>query len=41
LAALNDPEALKRGIPGCESIEMVSDTEMNAKVTLRVGRLCA
>lgn len=34
---LNDPEMLKRCIPGCESIEKVSDTEMNATVVLRVG----
>ena len=36
-AALNDPEVLKRSIPGCDAIEKVSDTEMNAKVTLKVG----
>jgi carbon monoxide dehydrogenase subunit G len=36
-AALNDPEVLKRSIPGCEGIEKVSDAEMNAKVTLKVG----
>ena len=36
-AALNDIEVLKQSIPGCESIEKVSDTEMNAKVTLKVG----
>jgi uncharacterized protein len=35
--ALNDVEVLRQSIPGCESIEKVSDTEMNAKVTLRVG----
>jgi carbon monoxide dehydrogenase subunit G len=35
--ALNDPEVLKRCIPGCDSIEKLSDTEMNAKVTLRIG----
>jgi len=35
--ALNDPEILKQAIPGCESIEKVSDTEMTAKVTARVG----
>ena len=26
--ALNDVEVLKQSIPGCESIEKVSDTEM-------------
>jgi len=36
-AALNNPDVLKQCIPGCESIDKVSDTEMNAKVTLRVG----
>jgi carbon monoxide dehydrogenase subunit G len=36
-AALNDAEVLKRSIPGCEEIEKVSDTELNAKVTLKVG----
>ena len=34
---LNDPEALKQAIPGCDSIEKVSDTEFTAKVTARVG----
>jgi uncharacterized protein len=37
LGALNDPDVLKRCIPGCESIERISDTEMSAKVTLKVG----
>ncbi|TCR60625.1 carbon monoxide dehydrogenase subunit G [Bosea sp. BK604] len=36
-AALNDPEVLKRCIPGCETLEKRSDTEMAATVTLRVG----
>jgi uncharacterized protein len=35
--ALNDPEVLKQAIPGCETIEKVSDTEFTAKVTARVG----
>ncbi|HEY7688711.1 MAG TPA: carbon monoxide dehydrogenase subunit G [Dongiaceae bacterium] len=35
--ALNDPEILKQSIPGCESIEKLSDTEMTARVTARVG----
>ena len=34
---LNDPETLKQCIPGCETIEKVSDTEFTAKVTARVG----
>lgn len=36
-AALNDVEVLRQCIPGCESIEKISDSEMTAKVTLRVG----
>jgi carbon monoxide dehydrogenase subunit G len=36
-AALNDPEILKQCIPGCEEIVKLSDTEMTAKVTARVG----
>lgn len=35
--ALNDPEVLKTCIPGCESIEMLSPTEMKARVGLRLG----
>jgi carbon monoxide dehydrogenase subunit G len=35
--ALNDPEVLKRCIPGCERLEKQSDTEMTATVVLRVG----
>ena len=35
--ALNDPEVLKRCIPGCDSLEMTSDTEMLATVTAKVG----
>lgn len=36
-AALNDPKVLQACIPGCESLEMSSPTEMTAKVTLKVG----
>lgn len=36
-AALNDPEVLKRCIPGCESLEMTSPTDMNATVVVKVG----
>jgi carbon monoxide dehydrogenase subunit G len=35
--ALNDPEVLKASIPGCESLEKLSDTEMAATVVLRIG----
>ena len=40
-AALNDPSVLKACIPGCESLEKVSDTEMTAKVRLRIGPVSA
>ncbi|MDF2235624.1 carbon monoxide dehydrogenase subunit G [Albimonas sp. CAU 1670] len=36
-AALNDPEVLKACIPGCERLEKLSDTEMEADVTQKVG----
>lgn len=36
-AALNDPEILQQCIPGCEEIEKHSDTEMEAKVTVKMG----
>lgn len=35
--ALNDVDILKRSIPGCEEIEKTSDTEMTAKVVIKVG----
>lgn len=35
--ALNDPAILKAAIPGCESVERLSDTEMTATVTAAVG----
>lgn len=35
--SLNDPDVLKRCIPGCESIEKLSDTELTAKVALSIG----
>ncbi len=36
-AALNDPDVLKRCIPGCQSLEMNNPNEMTATVVLRVG----
>jgi carbon monoxide dehydrogenase subunit G len=36
-AALNDPEMLKRCIPGCQSLEMSSPTDMTATVVVKVG----
>lgn len=35
--ALNDPEVLRRCIPGCEEIEKLSDTEFTAKARVKVG----
>lgn len=34
---LNDPEVLKQCIPGCESLEMVSDTQMTAVAKVKLG----
>jgi uncharacterized protein len=36
-AALNDPAVLKQCIPGCQSLEMSSPTEMTATVVFKVG----
>lgn len=35
--ALNDVDILGKSIPGCESIERVSDAELTAQVTAKVG----
>jgi uncharacterized protein len=40
-AALNDAEILKACIPGCESLEKTSDTELAAVVVLKVGPIKA
>ena len=36
-AALNDPEILKQCIPGCEELIKHSNTELEAKVVLKIG----
>jgi len=36
-AALNDPEILRQCIPGCEELIKHSDTELEAKVLLKIG----
>jgi carbon monoxide dehydrogenase subunit G len=36
-AALNDPAVLKTCIPGCETLERVSDTELRAVLATRIG----
>ncbi|OUS33465.1 carbon monoxide dehydrogenase [Rhodobacterales bacterium 56_14_T64] len=35
--ALNDPEILQQCIPGCEELIKHSDTELEAKVVLKIG----
>ena len=35
--ALNDPAVLARCIPGCESMEALSETERSARVAVKVG----
>ena len=35
--ALNDPEVLKRSIPGCDSFERLSPTEFKGSGTVKVG----
>ncbi|SHL59287.1 SRPBCC family protein [Roseibium suaedae] len=36
-AALNDPEVLRQSIPGCQELVKSSDTDMEAKVQLKIG----
>lgn len=36
-AALNDPDVLQRCIPGCEELIKHSDTQLEAKILLKVG----
>lgn len=38
---LNDPAILAQAIPGCESLEKLSDSELQAKVKARVGPVSA
>lgn len=39
--ALNDPEILKQCIPGCQTLDKTSDTEMTATVKLKIGPVSA
>ncbi|TPM27110.1 carbon monoxide dehydrogenase subunit G [Mesorhizobium sp. B2-3-3] len=39
--ALNDPAVLKESIPGCQSLEKKSDTELTATVVLKIGPIKA
>lgn len=36
-AALNDPEMLEKCIPGCESLEKLSETELTANIKAVIG----
>ena len=40
-AKLNDPVVLQRCIPGCEKLEQVSPTELQATVALKIGPMNA
>lgn len=35
--ALNDPEALKASIPGCETVDKISDTQYTARLVMAIG----
>jgi len=39
--ALNNPEVLKASIPGCESMEKLSDTELKATAAIKIGPIAA
>ena len=34
---LNDPATLKTSIPGCEQLDKISDTELQAVATVKIG----
>ncbi|WP_117195346.1 SRPBCC family protein [Rhizobium terrae] len=40
-AALNDPEILRQCIPGCQTLEQKSPTELAATVKLKIGPVSA
>jgi carbon monoxide dehydrogenase subunit G len=39
--SLNDPEVLKVCIPGCQSLDKVSDTDFSASVIMKIGPIKA
>ena len=39
--ALNNPEVLKASIPGCTSLEKLSDTELKATAAIKIGPISA
>jgi carbon monoxide dehydrogenase subunit G len=40
-AALNDPEILRKAIPGCEELNKLSDTELEATAKAKIGPVSA
>lgn len=40
-AALNDPAVLKASIPGCETLDKLSDTELKATASVKIGPIAA
>lgn len=38
---LNDPNVLKASVPGCETLEKVSDTEFKATASIKIGPIAA
>ncbi|MCB5201480.1 carbon monoxide dehydrogenase subunit G [Neorhizobium sp. T786] len=40
-AALNDPEILKQCVPGCQSLEQTSPTELVTTVRIKIGPVAA
>lgn len=39
--ALNDPEALRAAIPGCESVERIAEDQFQARVAVKLGPMSA
>lgn len=39
--ALNDPEVLRQAMPGCESMEKISDTAFKATIVTKIGPIKA
>ena len=40
-AALNDPEVLRTSIPGCQTMERLSDNELKATASVKIGPISA
>lgn len=40
-AALNDPDVLRQAIPGCEELNKISDTELEAAAKAKIGPVSA